>query len=68
LGREESIKEGKMKKKKIDKIRSVEYDILYSEIMALNNRLNAIEAWHENARQITATYINPRIKVEGEQC
>lgn len=57
-----------MKKKKIDKIRSVEYDILYLEIMTLKNRMNAIESWHDHARQVTATYINPRIKVEGEQC
>ena len=53
-----------MKKKNTKK--KTEYDILYVEIMKIKNRLDALES--SGAYQRTTTYINPRIKVEGEQC
>lgn len=54
-----------IKHKKIcipEKVFSIEYDILNSEIMNIKNRLNAIES--AGTYQRTTTYISPRIKVD----
>jgi hypothetical protein len=58
--------ENNVKKNTKKKPNNVQYDILYMEIMSLKNRLNVLESL--GTYQRTTTYINPQIKIEGEQC